>query len=306
MAVPKYNEFMIPILKLCSDKKEYSLKDVIEIMSNEFNLSEADKNEMLPSGTQTTLYNRIGWAKTYLIRANLIEKVNRGTFKITHRGLEFLKNETSTVDIILLKQNKDLQEYQSISFDKLTAEADNIAEIQKTITPEESFEYGYSNIIDNLSYEILEKLKTVSPSKFERIVVELLVKMGYGGSFKEAAGQVVGKSGDEGIDGIIKEDKLGLDFIYIQAKRWKEINVVSRPEIQKFAGALLGKKSKKGIFITTSRYSKEAEEYVKSIDASIILLDGEKLARLMIENNLGTTIINTYEIKKIDNDYYEE
>ena len=304
MAVPKYNEFMIPILKLCSDKKEYSLKDVIEIMSNEFNLSEADKNEMLPSGTQTTLYNRIGWAKTYLIRANLIEKVNRGTFKITHRGLEFLKNETSTVDIILLKQNKDLQEYQSISFDKLTAEADNIAEIQKSITPEESFEYGYSNIIDNLSYEILEKLKTVSPSKFEHIVVELLVKMGYGGSFKEAAGQVVGKSGDAGIDGIIKEDKLGLDFIYLQAKKWQD--VVSRPEIQKFAGALLGKKSKKGIFITTSRYSKEAEEYVKSIDASIILLDGEKLARLMIENNLGTTIINTYEIKKIDNDYYEE
>jgi len=306
MPIPKFYEMMLPLLELCSDHQEHSLKDAEEMIAQKFHLTEEEKNELLASGTQRRLYNRITWAKQYLVKAKLLEKVGRSSFKITERGINVLKDNPQMIDINYLKQfpeflefiNKSLSESNEIDYN------DNDSwQIQISKTPEESLDEAYSKMIDNLSEEILERIKTVSPSRFERIVIELLVKMGYGGSLKEA-GQVVGKSGDEGIDGIIKEDKLGLDFIYIQAKRWE--NVVSRPEIQKFAGALLGKKSRKGIFITTSRFSKEAEEYAQSIDAKIILIDGKKLAQLMIEYNLGTTTVNIYEIKKIDQDYFED
>ncbi len=300
MSVPKYFEFMLPILQFASDNKEHDLNEVRQHLSINFKLSEEDLNEMLPSGTQSTFHNRIGWAKTYLTKAGLLEKVGRSIFKISKRGLIVLKENPKIIDSDYLKKFDEFNEFQNSKNDKEEIYEDS--NFIDSITPEESIEYAYEKIKNSLSQELVEKLMNVTSKKFELIVVDLLVKMGYGGSLKEA-GQVVGKSGDEGIDGVIKEDKLGLDVIYVQAKKWD--NVVGRPEIQKFAGALLGKKAKKGIFITTSGFTKDAKEYVLKIDANIILIDGMEMSKLMIEHNIGTALVNSYEIKKIDNDYFE-
>jgi restriction system protein len=299
MGIPDYQSFMLPLLKFASDDKEHTLKETYERLAQEFNLTPEDKNALLPSGTQQIYKNRIGWARTYLSKAGLLESNKRGYLNITKRGKDFLARNPQKI------LNKDLEqftEFLEFKSRKITAATTNDKSISEE-TPEEVIENSITELNSNLASELLVYLKDVSPNFFERLVVELLVKMGYGGSRKEA-GEVIGKTGDEGIDGIIKEDKLGLDVIYIQAKRWE--NVISRPEIQKFVGALQGKRAKKGIFLTTSHFSKEAIDYTRMIDNKVILIDGSELASLMIENEIGVTTINTYFIRRIDTDYFLE
>lgn len=303
MAIPDYESCMLPLMRIAEDGKEYLFRDTIEVISKQFNLTAEEKQQLLPSGSAFVINNRIGWARTYLTKAGLLSKSKRGYFQITQRGIDFLKNHPSEINTKMLREFEEFNDFNGKKVDKTEHVINVVNPNESSTTPQEAIESGYSAIKSALGNELLNLVKDITPSRFENLVVELLVKMGYGGSFKEAA-TVVGKSGDAGIDGIIKEDKLGLDVIYIQAKKWD--SVVGRPEIQKFAGALLGQKAKKGIFITTSNFSNDAKNYVQNIDAKIILIDGTKLTELMIENNLGVSIQNTYEIKRIDSDYFEE
>ena len=304
MAIPTYEECMLPLMKIAEDGKEHLFREAIDALINQFNLTEKEKQELLPSGSAFVINNRIGWARTYLTKAGLLLTTRRGYFRISEEGKKLLQKEPAFINTKMLKEYDAFNEFQT------TKETDNSENnktehnIQQSITPHELLESGYLSIKNELADELLSTIKNISPPKFEKLVIDLLVKMGYGGSIKEAA-TVVGKSGDEGIDGIIKEDKLGLDVIYIQAKKW-DSGTIGRPEIQKFAGALLGKKAKKGIFITTSTFTNEAKKYVTDIDAKIILLDGKQLTELMIENDLGVSTQDIYTIKRIDSDYFEE
>ena len=300
--IPDYQTLMLPLLKSVSDGNEYKFSDVVSTLANQFNLTEEERNELLPSGTAFLFSNRVGWARTYLKKAGLLEAPRRGFMQISDRGKQTLSENLSEITVQYLGKFPEFIQFK-LAKDEPTESSTNDIEETKKQTPEESIEYGYKSIRKSIRQEILSKLKVVTPSFFVNIVVELLVKMGYGGSIKDA-GQAIGKSGDEGIDGIIKEDKLGLDLIYIQAKRWE--GVVGRPELQKFVGALAGQRAKKGVFITTSHFTKEAIEYASQMDTKIVLIDGEKLSGLMFENNLGVSVQNVYEIKKIDTDYFEE
>lgn len=300
MAIPDYQTLMLPLLKLASDSKEYTIHEAVEILSQQFNLSKEEREKMLHSGQQTVIFNRIAWAKTYMKKAGLLEIPNRGKFKITQRGLEVLSSNPLKINNKLLSRFEEFVEFKTRKKEKIESTKDEHLENE---TPEEAFESAYENLKAELISDLIQNLKNCPPPLFEKIVIEVLVKMGYGGSIKDA-GKAVGRSGDEGIDGIIKEDRLGLDIIYVQAKRWE--NIVGRPEIQKFAGALQGQRAKKGVFITTSNFSKEAIEFVSKIDSKIILLDGIKLAEYMIDFNVGVSITSTYELKKIDTDYFIE
>ena len=297
--IPDYQTCMLPLLKYAADNKEHKFSDAVDVLSNQFKLTKEEREELLPSKTQEVISNRIGWARTYMKKAGLLEDTRRGYFKITERGLGVINENLEKITTKYLGKFDEFKEFRQKHNEKESI-SENIT--TNDATPEEMLETGYAKLSENLVDDILSKIAECSPSFFEHLVVDLLVHMGYGGSFSEAA-QIVGKSGDEGIDGIIKEDKLGLDTIYIQAKRWK--GVVGRPEIQKFAGALLGQKASKGVFITTSTFTKEADEYASSVDRKVVLIDGEKLASLMIEHNVGISTIRTFEIKRIDSDYFE-
>jgi len=299
MAIPDYQSFMLPLLKYAADNQEHSFNNAIDFLSQELNITNEERNYLLPSGTRFIVDNRIGWAKTYLLKAGLLESTRRGFFKITKKGLDYLKNNPSDLNTKILMQFEEFKNF--INTRKSKEEKEDQYEKETTYTPQEALEYGLSKINETLADDLINRIKQCSPSFFEKLVIDLLVKMGYGGSKQEAA-QVIGKSGDEGIDGIIKEDKLGLDVIYVQAKRWE--NVVGRPEIQKFVGALAGQNANKGIFITTSYFTKDAEEYAKGLSTKLILIDGNKLTDLMIEYNVGVSIIDTIQIKKIDSDYF--
>ena len=300
MVVPDYQSIMLPLLKFASDEKEHSIRKSIDNLAKEFELSEEDRKELLPSGTQAIFDNRVGWAKTYLKKAGLIEYQKRGYFNITKEGLQLLDKNPEKINIKSLEQFPSFIEFRS----KTTEETSNDSEeIKEDLTPEETLEYSYQTLRDNTAEELINNIKSCSPEFFEKLVVDLLLNMGYGGSRKDA-GEAIGRSGDEGIDGIIKEDKLGLDAIYIQAKRWE--NTVSRPEIQKFAGALQGQKAKKGVFITTSNFSNGAKEYASIIESKVVLIDGERLSQLMIDYDIGVSKIKSYELKKIDTDYFAE
>lgn len=304
--IPDYQSIMLPLLQLLSDDKEYKLGNIVNLLAKKFMLGEEELNQMIASGTQSVFYNRVAWAKTYLKNACLIEPANtKGFFKITKRGKDVLKQNPEKIDNKMLRNFEEFNKFQSRK--NLISTNKNIeSEIEyKNQTPEELIETAFTDYERSLAEEILEKIRNVSPIFFEKLVVALLVKMGYGGSIKDA-GEAIGKTGDEGIDGIIKEDKLGLDVIYIQAKRWKKDNVIGRPELQKFVGALAGQGAKKGVFITASSFTKEALEYKPMNDTKVILIDGIKLANLMIEYNLGVNSLHSYELKKLDNDYFEE
>jgi restriction system protein len=302
VSIPDYQSCMLPLLLFASDGEVHSIAEAVEKLSDQFKLTPAEREELLPSGTQFIISNRIAWARTYLKKAGLLTDPRRSHFQITDRGRELLKKKPSSVSTKDLREYAEFNEFQHKSNQRGSIE-DQGEDHSTYSTPEEALEYGFQKLTENLSDDLLEKIKACSPAFFERLVVELLVKIGYGGSLKEAA-SIVGKSGDAGIDGIIKEDKLGLDAIYVQAKRWE--GTVGRPEIQKFAGALLGQKARKGIFITTSGFTKEAADYVTSIDAKIVLIDGDRLTRLMIEHNLGIDTVQTYEIKRVNSDYFED
>lgn len=302
MAVPDFQSFFKPLLDVAGDGKEHSLKEARTIIASELKLSEEDLEERLPSGTQRTFYNRVAWVKSYFVQAKVFESPKRGYFIITDRGRELLKQGHDRIDIKILNQYPEFVEFHSPSkTDKGKTKITHLEE--QAETPEELLQKSFLSIRNELASEILTKIKSNSPNFFEDLVVDLMVAMGYGGS-RADAGESIGKSGDEGVDGIIKEDRLGLDVIYLQAKRWE--NPVGRPEIQKFVGALHGKRAKKGVFITIGEFTRDAEEYVKNIDPKVILINGRKLTEYMIDFNLGATTVTTYDIKRIDTDYFIE
>lgn len=301
MAIPDYQTIMLPLLKFAEDGRVHSKHEAVEYLRNWFKLTEEERKELLPSGKQGLFDNRVAWAQTYMKQAKLIESPKRGFFAITERGKKVLSEKPKKIDVKYLEHFPEFIKFRKRRKMKGKEEAKEEI-IGLKANPEEALETAYQELQESLASELLENIKKCPPGFFERLVVDVLIKMGYGGSQKEA-GQAIGHTGDEGIDGIIKEDKLGLDIIYMQAKRWE--NTVGRPEIQKFAGALQGQRAKKGIFITTSDFSKEALGYVKNIDSKIILIDGHRLAELMIEHNVGVSATASYEIKRIDSDYFE-
>ena len=306
--IPDFQAIMLPLLKKVSNGEEYRLDEIVDLMAKEFKITDEQRKELLPSGQIFVFGSRVGWARTYMKKAGLIETPKRGYLKITDKGVNVLKQNPTGINITYLKQFPEFTEWQNIKKEdnqnNLGIEAIQSESII-TQTPEELLESSYQSIRKDLAHEILEKILNLPPSFFERLVVELLVKMGYGGSIQDA-GRAIGKSGDEGIDGTIKEDKLGLDVIYIQAKRWQPGNVVGRPEIHKFIGALVGQGAKKGIFITTSSFTKDAIGFIPRNETKIVLIDGMQLSQLMIDYNVGVTLQHLYEIKRIDNDYFEE
>jgi restriction system protein len=269
---------MLPLLRLAADQGEHSLREAIAFLSDAFQLSEQEKSELLGSGRQGVMANRVYWSGTHLRKALLLEQTRRGYFRITGRGLELLSENPPKVDIRLLERYPEFVVFRNLKHDKTSEEPEPELPSTQTRTPAEAMELAYQQLRGSLAEELLATLKNCTAEQFEIIVVDLLVKMGYGGTRRDA-GQALGRSGDGGIDGIIKEDRLGLDAIYIQAKKWAETNGVGRPEIQKFAGALQGHRARKGVFITTSYFTKEAEDYVTRIDSKIVLIDGETLAR---------------------------
>jgi len=301
MAIPDYQATMLPIMRLAGDKAEHSLREAIEILASEFKLTAQERRDLLPSGQQEVFENRVGWARTYLKKAGLIQTTKRGFFRITDRGLEVLKKKPERMDAKFLTQFDEFRAFKALRHARGNDE--ETEQVSQQGTPQEALEQAYQNLRAELAAELLAQIRQSPPTLFERLVVELVVKMGYGGSRKDA-GQAIGKSGDEGIDGIIKEDRLGLDIIYLQAKRWE--GMVGRPEIQKFAGALQGQRARKGIFITTSDFSREALEYAAKIDSKIVLIDGEQLAQMLIDHNIGVAPVSNFEIKKIDSDYFSD
>ncbi len=303
--IPDYQSLMLPLLRLLADGKEHKYRDLIERLATEFQVTDEERKELLASGSQAIFDNRVGWAKTYLKKAGLIDSPRRATFVITEQGRKTLAKNPERIDNKYLRQFPAFLEFLKASRNDNETEEEAASVVTSEQTPEESLDKAYQRIRKSLAIELLNRVMQLSPAFFERLVIDLLVKMGYGGSIKDA-GKAIGQSGDEGIDGIIKEDKLGLDLIYIQAKRWKPGTVVGRPELQKFVGALAGQGAKKGIFITTSQFTKEALEYAPKNETKIVLIDGEQLAQLMIDYNVGCTIQQTYELKKIDSDYFGE
>lgn len=287
MAIPDFQSIMLPLLKLARDGHDHSVSEAIEKLAKEFRLDDAELREMLPSGRDRKFANRLRWAIAYLKKAELIRSTGRGTFQITKLGLDALSSQFPMLTVPQQGNKSDRRE--------------KISDIVQT--PEETLEASYQKLKDELACALLENTSACSPQFFERLVVDLLVAMGYGGSRKDA-GSAVGQSGDGGIDGIIKEDKLGLDVVYIQAKRWQ--NTVGRPEVQAFAGSLEGHRARKGVFITTSKFSSDAIDYVGRIEKKIILINGHQLADLMIEHGIGVAEVASYTICKVDSDYFVE
>jgi restriction system protein len=301
MAIPDYQTLMLPLLRLASDRKEHQLRAAIETLADEFALTYEERSELLPSGGQAIFANRVGWARTYLKQAGLLDTPRRGLFRITPHGLELLQEKPIRLDVKLLERFPEFLEFRNRRRDRASASTPTVTESGGT--PEDSLAAAYETLRADLEAELLQQVKESSAAFFERLVVELLVKMGYGGS-RQDAGRAIGRSGEGGIDGVINEDRLGLDVIYIQAKRWE--TTVGRPEIQRFAGALQGQRARKGVFITTSSFSQEAEEYASRIDSRIILIDGARLARLMVDHHVGVSTVGIYEVKKIDSDFFTE
>jgi restriction system protein len=302
MPIPDFQSFFKPILNIASDGQEHSLKETRQKLAEQFNLSEDDLNEYLPSGTQKKFDNRVAWAKSYLIQAKVLESPRRAYFRITERGKELHAQGHERITVKVLNQYPEFVEFHSTKQNSKTdSSPSNDQEVSET--PEETLQKAYQSIRNDLKIELLENIKANTPTFFEKLVIDLMIAMGYGGS-RSDAGKSIGRSGDEGIDGIIKEDRLGLDVIYLQAKRWE--GSVGRPDIQKFVGALHGKRAKKGVFITTSKFANGAYDYVKSIDPKVILIDGHDLAGYMIDFNIGASTQATYEVKRIDTDYFVE
>lgn len=309
MPVPEFQSFFKPMLEIASDDKEHNLKHTREQLAEIFKLTDEDLSELLPSGTQTKFDNRVAWAKSYFVQAKVFESPKRAHFKITDRGKELLSQGHEQITRDTLSQYPEFVEFIAPAKQNEQIESTPLVVVPPEIdsesseTPEEVFQNAYQNIRNDLVGDLINRIKSNSPDFFEDLVVDLLLAMGYGGS-RANAGRRIGKSGDGGIDGIIDEDRLGLDIIYLQAKRWE--GTVGRPEIQKFVGALHGNRAKKGVFITTGKFSSEAKEYVKHIDPKVVLIDGRTLANYMIDFDLGTSTTVTYDIKRIDSNYFIE
>lgn len=298
MPIPDYQTLMLPFMRAIGDGKEHSMMDIVDSLSNEFKLTDEERKQMLPSGPQTLMYNRVSWARTYLLKAGLAERPVRGRVRITERGMDVLKKTPERIDVKFLQQFPEFLEFKN-----MTAPTEEEKEEPESVqTPEELIAGGYERLRRTLSEDLLEHIKKCSPKFFENLVIDLLVAMGYGGSPEDA--RRVGKTGDGGIDGAIKEDRLGLEEIYVQAKRWD--NTVGRPVVQSFVGSLDGQKARKGVMITTSKFSDDAREYVRHLEKKVVLIDGEELAGLMIDHGIGVTDVARYEVKRIDSDYFTE
>ena len=300
MAIPDYQTLLLPLLKLIAEKGALNRRDAVQQISDDLKLTESERQELLPSGRASIIRSRVGWARTYLKKAGLIDYPRRGIAEITERGKQTLSESLDKIDLQYLQRFPEFLDFQDASQpEKDTASTANLEQG----TPEEVLEGAYTQLKNDALDELLNMIKSSTPYFFEELVVRVIVKMGYGGSLQDA-GKAIGRSGDEGIDGIIKQDRLGLDVIYLQAKKWE--GNVGRPEVHKFSGALLGKRAKKGILITTSDFTAEAKEYVKQIDAKIILLSGRELVELMWEHDIGLSNVSTYMVKKLDVDYFIE
>ncbi|MBN1643176.1 MAG: restriction endonuclease [Anaerolineae bacterium] len=298
--IPNYEALMLPLMRLASDGEEHSMREGIDVLAEQFRLSDQQLRELLPSGRQTTFENRVGWAKTYLKKAGLLDAPRRGAFRITPRGRQALLQHPTRIDRDDLMQYPEFVAFQS---PRASSGSPSFEEQPSERTPEEDIEAAYQQVQEQLAQELLQTVKSCSATFFERLVVDLLVRMGYGGTRRDA-GQAIGGSGDGGIDGIIKEDRLGLDILYVQAKRWD--GTVGRPQIQQFVGALQGQRARKGVFITTSDFSQTAREYVSHLDTKIVLIDGATLAQLMMDHDIGVNTVATYCLKRMDSDYFIE
>jgi restriction system protein len=295
---------MLPLLEFAGDAQEHSMREAYDRMADKFGLSEEERRELLPSGKQPVIENRVGWARTFLTKSGLLESPRRGYFRITGSGTQVLAESPEQIDVRLLERFPAFIEFRGRRSKRDgPATLDEVSDGSHAQTPRELLERSHQQLKDDLAQELLAQVKLCSPAFFERLVVQLLLAMGYGGSLRDA-GQAIGRSGDGGIDGIIKEDRLGLDVIYIQAKRW-EGNVGSS-EIRNFVGSLVGQNAHKGVFITTSGFSRDARDYAKTISHNVVLIDGETLAELMIDHGVGTTTQDVYEVKAVDTDYFVE
>jgi restriction system protein len=305
MPIPDYQSLMLPVLQVTGDGQEHTVSEVSEKVADALSLKDEERSELLPSGKQRKLINRVSWAKIYMAKAGLIETVVRGKFKITQEGMELLKSRLPKIDLETLSQYPSFLEFIKRPPSGKSESDKPFQLVQEPIqqTPQELLDSSYQALHNQIAVEFLERVSKSTPSFFEKLVVDLLVAMGYGGSRLDA-GKAIGKVGDDGIDGIIKEDRLGLDAVYVQAKRWK--GTVGRPDVQSFAGSLEGQRARKGVFITTSQFSSEAKEYVNRIEKKIILIDGEQLASLSLEFGIGVEPVTTYKIQRIDSDYFEE
>lgn len=300
--VPLFHEVTLPLLQLVVDGQEHRLSQLAPAIAAHFKLTEEDLKERLPSGRQTRFRNRLAWAKVYLERAGLVETIGPGLFRITQRGKDLLASKPKAITLNTLRQYPEFAAFEgkSVSKDKSTAD---VTLEEKVGTPEEALDAAYEKLRSQLAQQILAMLMKGSPEFFENLVVDVLVAMGYGGSEADA-GEAIGRSGDGGIDGIIKEDRLGLDVIYLQAKRWA--NPVGSKEVRDFSGSLDGHGARKGVFITTSKFTTDACDYAKRVmQKKIVLIDGEQLAQLMIDYDVGVTPAKTYSVKKIDPEFFE-
>ena len=304
MAIPDFQTVMRPVLQSVGDGESRSLADVRDIVKDAFGLTDEERRVRLPSGHQTVINNRTGWARTYLNKAELLTIPQRGMVQITERGLDVLENGPEHISVAWLKKFPEFKEFhtQKSGVNVSAIKQPEITEVSNE-TPDEQLAAAHMSLMESLADEVLETVRSASPSFFEKLVVDLMISMGYGGSRKEA-GQATQATNDDGIDGIIKEDKLGLDTIYLQAKRWA--NTVHRPEIDKFIGALTRQRARKGVFLTTSDFSVGAREAAAGLDMKVVLLDGRELAQLMIENNLGVNVKEVFEVKQVDTDYFIE
>jgi restriction system protein len=302
MAVPDFQSLMRPLLAALEDGEDRAIGSIRATLAAEFELGQEDLDERIPSGRVTTFQNRVGWAATYLYRTKLVDRPKRATYRITQRGRETLGAHSERVDLKILSAFPEFEEFRQA---KASAAGENSEASPPTDndaqTPEERIVGAYRELRSALAGDLLDRVLEQTPEFFEQLVLDVLQAMGYGGSREDAA-QRLGRSGDEGVDGVIREDRLGLDLIYVQAKRWT--NVVGRPEIQRFFGALHGRRATKGVFITTSGFSREALEYAEGVSPRVILVHGQELAQLMIEHGVGVTVSRKYEIKRLDLDYF--
>jgi restriction system protein len=302
MKMPTYDRLMLPLLQFAADGQEYHVREAIEALGDFLELTEEQRNELLSSGRKRKFDDRVQWAKTYLKKAGLIDSTGWGRFRITQRGIDVLNNNPGYINREFLMQFPEFEEFITPSPSQDTDEKTSLTTEE---TPTELLRSTYQNLRQELADELLDYVLSASPTFFEQLVVDLLLAMGYGGALEDA-GHRIGRSGDGGIDGYVQQDKLGLDNIYIQAKRWARENTVGRPELQSFVGSLIGAGAAKGVFITTSSFSQAATDYVNNLqNLKIILIDGHQLTQLMIDHGVGVSVEETYTVKRVDRDYFE-
>lgn len=305
MAVPKFYEFFRSFLLAVDDGKVHKSKDVQKSIAADMSLSEEDMAEQLPSQRQATYVNRINWARTYLDRAGLINTPTRGHYQITDEGLKAL-HSGETIDLNYLDRYDSFRQFHTVNSNGGKQPVSTEQQDEEEKTPTELMSAAFDKMNASLAGELMDMVMGLEPTEFETLVVKLLLKMGYGYGIEDA-GKVTRATGDGGIDGIIKEDQLGFNNIYIQAKKWSADHKVSRPEVQKFAGALQGEKATKGLFITTTEFTKDAQDFAANLlGSNIVLIDGNQLTKLMIKYNLGVAVEQTFEVKRIDSDFFSE